>query len=666
MGSSRSDTSSRSGIAYQPALDGVRALAVTLVLLFHHGVAWMTGGYVGVSVFFTLSGFLITSLLLAEHGATGRVSFARFYTRRVKRLLPASLACLTAVAVLGAAGAFQASSKLRREIVAAVLQVANWNDLLQGASYADLQGRRSPVAHFWSLAVEEQFYWVWPLVVALLCKVARRRRDRAAALMALAAVGLAAAPIIAAVYGPDVAYLSTPSRLGEILTGAALAGVLSVVRLRRPWLHWLAPAAVALIVAAAVVWPSGSGPAYRGGLGVLSLASVALILGLQVAGPTVAVFSWRPLVGLGRISYGVYLYHWPVYVLLDEARTELSAWPLLAVRLVVTLTVALASYRLLQQPVRRATLRGGRIAPVMVAAMAAVVALAAVGVSTSEPTYGADAEDLTRVSFAPTTAPLPSLAPATSVSLPPDSSPHTTVLPTGPTTTGPLPVPNRPVRVLVLGDSTAMALSVGLVDFATAHPELAEVEVLARVGCGVVRASVVYGDDGTLHEDCDRALGEFLPQALAQRTPDVVVVLVTLADASPRRWLEAEGDVAPEDERYQERMAADYEALRATLLENPFVHVQWLTAPIPTTWYAGYIGNPITRDSFAPLNTQVESMGEGTSGRVEVADFGAWLEALDAGEDTTWRPDGLHLDPAAARQVVDEFLWPRLVRQVLE
>ena len=146
MGSSRSDTSSRSGIAYQPALDGVRALAVTLVLLFHHGVAWMTGGYVGVSVFFTLSGFLITSLLLAEHGATGRVSFARFYTRRVKRLLPASLACLTAVAVLGAAGAFQASSKLRREIVAAVLQVANWNDLLQGASYADLQGRRIAVA----------------------------------------------------------------------------------------------------------------------------------------------------------------------------------------------------------------------------------------------------------------------------------------------------------------------------------------------------------------------------------------------------------------------------------------------------------------------------------------------------------------------------------------
>src|ERR1700712_3104203 len=145
-------------IRYQPALDGVRALAVIAVLLFHGGLSWMSGGYLGVSVFFTLSGFLITSLLLREGDATGRIDVARFYTRRARRLLPASLVCILAVCALAAAGAFAGVAGLRRDVLGALLQVFNWVKLGSGESYADLNnltaGLRHPLDHYWSLAIE--------------------------------------------------------------------------------------------------------------------------------------------------------------------------------------------------------------------------------------------------------------------------------------------------------------------------------------------------------------------------------------------------------------------------------------------------------------------------------------------------------------------------------
>ncbi len=162
---------------YQPALDGVRALAVVAVLLFHGGVSWLTGGYLGVSVFFTLSGFLITTLLVRETATSGRVDAGRFYARRARRLLPASLVCIAAVCVLAAAGAFKGVSGLRRDVLGALLQVFNWVKLGSGQSYADLttaaSGLRHPLDHYWSLSIEEQFYWVWPVAVLGLVRLSR-------------------------------------------------------------------------------------------------------------------------------------------------------------------------------------------------------------------------------------------------------------------------------------------------------------------------------------------------------------------------------------------------------------------------------------------------------------------------------------------------------------
>ena len=148
-----------------------------MVLLFHQG--WLRGGYVGVSVFFTLSGYLITSLALVEHERTGRLDVGAFYGRRLRRLLPASLACLAGVVVLAAVGLFDDVEHLRRDLWGALAQVYNWVALSGGQSYADLvgagDGRRRRVDHYWSLAIEEQFYWVWPLVLVV---VLRRRPAR--------------------------------------------------------------------------------------------------------------------------------------------------------------------------------------------------------------------------------------------------------------------------------------------------------------------------------------------------------------------------------------------------------------------------------------------------------------------------------------------------------
>ena len=189
--------SERSEFARQPALDGVRALAVALVLLFHQG--WLSGGYVGVSVFFTLSGYLITSLALVEHDRTGRLDVRAFYGRRIKRLLPASLVCLVGVVVLAFTGVFDAVEHLRRDLWGALLQVYNWVSLSGDLSYAELVGgdeaTRSPLDHYWSLAIEEQFYWVWPLVLVVVLR--HSPRGRTAWIAAGTLVFAVAAPLIA-------------------------------------------------------------------------------------------------------------------------------------------------------------------------------------------------------------------------------------------------------------------------------------------------------------------------------------------------------------------------------------------------------------------------------------------------------------------------------------
>jgi peptidoglycan/LPS O-acetylase OafA/YrhL len=339
---------------YQPALDGVRALAVMAVLGFHLGLRWLSGGYLGVSVFFTLSGFLITSLLLREHHGTGRIDLPAFYQRRARRLIPAGLLVLALVCIAGALHLFEMRSTFRRDVLASMFQVLNWVQLFGHQSYADLFSSPSPVTHYWSLGVEEQFYVLWPVAFVLLLRFLQRRAIVERLLLSL--VGLwvlsaVAAPLTARWWSHDAAYYATWARASEVMSGAVLAAVL--VR-RRPasWWAYLAPLALALMAVLVVVTPSGHGWAFAGGLPLFGLVSATLVAGLQTPGLASRALSVRPLVWVGRLSYGIYLFHWPVFVVLDEARTGWHGWQLATLRLAVTFAAATASYHLLEHPIR--------------------------------------------------------------------------------------------------------------------------------------------------------------------------------------------------------------------------------------------------------------------------------------------------------------------------
>jgi peptidoglycan/LPS O-acetylase OafA/YrhL len=339
---------------YQPALDGVRALAVVAVLLFHLGLGWMPGGYLGVSVFFTLSGFLITRLLLGEHERSGNIDLFAFYQRRARRLIPAGLLVLGLVCVAAITGWVEPRSTFRRDLWASMFQVLNWVKLFGRERYADLFTAPSPVAHYWSLGIEEQFYVVWPAVLLALLAVLHRRgaRHRLLPLLAaLFAVTAVSAPLTARWWSPDATYYATWTRAAEVLAGVVLAAWLHG-RQAAQWLRWLALPALVVIVVACVVTPSGRGWAFDGGLPVFALVSATLVAALQVQGPVRTALSARPLVWVGRISYGLYLLHWPVFVVLDGERTGLRGWPLHVLRLAVTFVLAIVSYRLLEHPIR--------------------------------------------------------------------------------------------------------------------------------------------------------------------------------------------------------------------------------------------------------------------------------------------------------------------------
>jgi len=367
-------------MGYQPALDGLRAVAVSAVLLFHLGVSWMPGGYLGVSVFFTLSGFLITTLLIRERVSTGSIDTRAFYTRRLRRLMPASLACIAGVCVVIGIGLIADTASLRREVLGALFQVENWVSLLGGQSYAELFQSPSPVAHFWSLAIEEQFYWLWPPVVTGLL-IWSTRGARPLQRMTYALVGLfvlfsLSVPITLQLWSADAVYFASWTRFAEILAGGALA---AFVALRNPpsWVRWFAPPTLVAIIWLCVVTPSGRGWAYEGGLPLFAILSVLLILALQTAGPIRTVLATAPLVAIGRVSFGLYLYHWPVFVVLDRERTGLDGWELGTLRMAVTIAITLVSYHLLEAPIRerRWLLRPQRLVVALGAAFVAVAIL---------------------------------------------------------------------------------------------------------------------------------------------------------------------------------------------------------------------------------------------------------------------------------------------------
>ena len=660
-------------LAYQPALDGTRAVAVMLVVVFHAGVSWLPAGYLGVSVFFTLSGYLITSLLLAEHDASGRVAMGAFYGRRVRRLLPASLLCVAAIMVARLFGAFSRVEHLRADIVGALFQVFNWVRLAGTSSYADLfaggsAGVTSPLEHYWSLAIEEQFSWLWPAVfVALVRWATRRGRSTTTPVAALTVVFAIAAPLIAAVFGPDAAYWATPARLAEMLVGATIACALRLAPFVPRTARHVAAPALALIVLLACLLPSGRGLAYRGALPLFALISGALIWSLQTPGPVRSALSWRPLVRLGRISYGVYLFHWPVDVVLRERGWKLASPAGFAVATAITLGISVVSFAVVERPIRlngwspRRSISGAGVATACLVPL--VVVLPA-----PMPFIAVDHQLLTAASIAPvgtgTLAPLQvattSSSLVTSTAALASSAAATTSLPAAPV---------RPVRVLVVGDSTALYVAQGLAAWSVEHPTLLQADVLWHPGVTLLYDTVNTSFDSTKEfRDARQIIAVDAPETVARLKPDIVLVVVTLNDVVNRRWTKVEGTLTPFDAPYRQRLVDRYRTFTSTMLASGASQVLLVVTPTPFHRFVEPERNDPARYAVQHDVIREVAAGFGASpqaGKVGVVELDQWFTDHGHADDTTWRPDGVHLTTDSAHQLAVDYLGAALMRRGL-
>jgi peptidoglycan/LPS O-acetylase OafA/YrhL len=387
-------TDARQHDTYRPQLDGIRAVAVVLVILFHLGYGWIPGGFVGVDVFFVLSGYLITGLLVDELARDGRIDLARFYARRVRRLLPAAV-LVVAVVIVGTVGLLDRvdQTAVRGDATSSALYVANWHFGLTEGDYFAPGDVPSPLVHFWSLAVEEQFYVVWPALLMLLWLAATRWCRGAlvgGAVLAAVLVLTAASAALSVLLEPGpLSYYGTHTRAYQLLAGAALA-----IAAR----HWLrrAPGAAAgsaglratgallgvaaLAALAALAHEVAGAQGYPGfaALGVTS-ASLALIAALDLMGehPLRRVAGARLPAAVGRLSYSLYLWHWPVIVFLPVLGERLDTSLLGHELALVAAMTALAtiSYRLWEQPIRFRIRRRAPARRVVVVGLAASAAL---------------------------------------------------------------------------------------------------------------------------------------------------------------------------------------------------------------------------------------------------------------------------------------------------
>jgi peptidoglycan/LPS O-acetylase OafA/YrhL len=630
------------GLTYQPALDGIRALAVAAVLAFHADMPWARGGFLGVDAFFVLSGFLITSLLLVEWRRSESINLLAFWARRARRLLPALFLMLLGVAfyAVAFAGPLELGG-IRGDAVATIAYVANWRPVFAGQSYFDQFITPSPLRHTWSLGIEEQYYMIWPLLLVLLLAI---RRVSVRTLTGISVALLISSAVLMAVlfhpgHDPSRVYYGTDTRAQSLLVGAVLAMVLPRLGLLRgPWatriLQAVAVACVAGIGWAWVRTESNSILLYRGGFFMLA-TGVAIVIAASVqpkAGPVGRALSLPPLRWLGLISYGVYLWHWPIYLMLSRSRTGWDPHALFALRVAVTLLVATASYRLIELPVRRGAFRQWKVSWTLAPATAGCIALALFLV--------------TRGAFSPvTTAPMamPRVE-AASVS--------------------------RVSRVMVIGDSLGMSLEPGLTQVAQGRG--LTVWNRSRLYCGFLPGDMMIDFSGNPSADLEAACKDWRrtwPSDVQEFRPDLTLMLfgswdypdhvvngVTLETGTP------EWNTYVLDELQAQLDSLTAQGGKLALLTWPY--------PGSKLWKEeGQRGTDAEQDAHRRLdhlNALYRQFAEDNQERVMLIDLNAFASPEGKYSDLVidgvrMREDGIHFTPESSYIVAN---W--LVQQIIE
>jgi peptidoglycan/LPS O-acetylase OafA/YrhL len=377
-----------SRVPYLPGLDGMRALAVIAVIVYHANPSWLSGGFLGVEMFFVISGYLITLLLIAERERSYEVSLGQFWLRRARRLLPALFLMMFLLTVWTAIFERNALGQLRGDVIAGTFYVSNWYQLWVGLGYT-ASGDFAPLRHLWSLAVEEQFYLLWPLVMIVLLGRGGTRRIASASVW-LVAAALAITLVVALAYHPgpisspdvtpeaywwigdhaiskvDALYLSSFSRAAGLLLGAAFAMVwrpYAIARgpLRRRGHVFDVLALVGFVVLVYLNWSlhlvkddgTADSRLFRGGFLVVVLATLAMISAVTHRGAFANRMLGTPiLLWIGLRSYGLYLYHWPIFQIFRGTAGNTLSLGQFVVAMAITVVVAELSYRYVETPIR--------------------------------------------------------------------------------------------------------------------------------------------------------------------------------------------------------------------------------------------------------------------------------------------------------------------------
>ncbi len=625
-------------------------------MAFHLG--HLAGGILGVDAFFVVSGWLITWKLLNEIDASGTVDLRRFWGSRARRLMPASLLVIAFIAVAWPLAGIAVPS-LRHDILWSLAWSSNWGTITSGGDYWARFSNPSPLSHFWSLAIEEQYYLVWPAVIWL---VARRRQRHRWQVGALAATGAAASIALMVIrfdpLSPTSTYMNTGARAHSLLIGAAAAaftrqlqdGSLRGGRTARR----LAPVTVVIAAAIVVRAQDNSAWLFRWGFPLFAVMMTVVVVA-AADGLGVRLLGSRPLRWIGDRSYGLYLWHWPIFLLLTTDRVHLRGVWLDIARVLISVVAAHLSLRYLEEPIRSRRWPPGRAAPIALAlSMVGIIAIALVVVPHANAGPTATVITLPPVATTSTTD---------AVGMTPDTLTTVGTADTVATveTTAAAAPPVGPVRVLVAGDSTAVQLGNALVLYAAAHPDEVVAGSAAFPGCGLSAS-----DDGRLHQFTNEqgrpdvvslkgCLSEWA--AVVRRVPEeqIDIVLVNIGAWDAVDILLTDGRVVSVADPVGRALIAEAYRTFVNKVESAGAAVVWVTPPNADLQW-GRVNSPLDDPArWAAIRAIIQSLP------VEQIDLPGWLAGQGlAGPDG--RPDGVHLADDVNTEFVETVVAPTLVR----
>lgn len=632
-------------LGYHPALDGLRGLALVAIIVYHSQVGWAPGAFLSVSTFFTLSGFLITGLLLIERRRTGRISLGGFWTRRLRRLMPAATAAIVAIVVgTWIFGDSTQLARLRGDALSALGYVANWRFIAAGDTYGASFASPSPFTHFWTLAIEEQFYVVLPALVTVVLAVSRgSRRVLACVLGAIITASLVWAHILLN-HGVslDRLYWGTDVRVVEFLAGSLLALAWTyrpdlLVGRARKTVNATGGLALAAMLVLWVTADFHNRTVYSGGLAAYSLLTLAVILAAIQPGSAVQrMLAFRPLAWVGVVSYGAYLVHFPILTWIDE-HTRLAASTRLFLALPITLAVAGISARLLERPIRtRRRLSGSRawvaIPVALSVAAASIFTVTAIAAPTRPADPFADVPQIFQRDLA-----------------------HLARVVDG----------SRAPRVSVFGDSTSLMTGLGLLEYSIGYPkQIVSERGWSTLGCALL-TNVTRRVQGALQGVPATCVGWLAgwTTAVAAHPVDMAVVQLGPFDVrdlqftsgSPFRTIGKDNAV---DDALVIALQRGVDALlrhsgMVVLLASPDIDVGRVDGRSPNQRFPE--SDPARMQRFRAILATVAHR----TPRVVVLDLASWL--AQRSDERTLRPDGVHFTPATTGTVA-QWLVPQLLR----